>query len=185
MVLYGQTLINHFIMRTKIKIIRTSLILTLFCINAVFANAANDTKYISEDKSDGDFVIAEKGEAAQMLIDSKYDPGVIMAFNDLQDDILKVTDVKPVLNTDKASAAKNVIIAGTLGNSKLIDKLVSKKAIETDELKGKWEKFIIKTVKNPLPGIENALVIAGSDRRGTIYGIYDLSEQMGVSPWYW
>lgn len=119
-----------------------------------------------------------------MLIDSN-DPGVIRAFNDLQDDIFKVTDIKPVMNTGKISGAQNVIIAGTLGNSKLIDKLVAKKIIDADELKGKWEKFIIKTVKNPLPGIENALVIAGSDKRGTIYGIYDLSEQMGVSPWYW
>ncbi len=167
------------------KLIRASVILTLFCVNVIFANAAGSTKYITEEKSNGAFVIAENGETAQMLIDSKGDPCVIRAFTDLQNDIFKVTDINPVMNTEKVSGTKNVIIAGTIGKSKLIDKLISNKAIDADELKGKWEKFIIKTVKNPLPGIENALVIAGSDKRGTIYGIYDLSEQMGVSPWYW
>src|SRR5690554_2619537 len=120
-----------------------------------------------------------------MLIDPKDDPGVIRAFNDLQNDILKVSQVEPVMHTGKLSKARQVIIAGTLGKSKLTDKLVAKNIIDASELEGKWEKFIIKTVKNPLPGIENALVIAGSDKRGTIYGIYDLSEQLGVSPWYW
>lgn len=166
------------------KLLHKSVFLGLFCFNVVFANATGETKYVTEDKTEGTFVIVENGESAQMLIDSN-DPGVIRAFNDLQDDIFKVTDIKPVMNTGKISGAQNVIIAGTLGNSKLIDKLVAKKIIDADELKGKWEKFIIKTVKNPLPGIENALVIAGSDKRGTIYGIYDLSEQLGVSPWYW
>jgi hypothetical protein len=167
------------------KLIRTSVILVLFCVNAFFANAAANTIYVTDSKNEGSFVIAENGKTAQMLIDSKDDPGVIRAFNDLQNDIFKVTDVKPVMNANNASGAKNIIIAGTIGHSKLIDKLVADKIIDADELNGKWEKFIIKTVKNPMPGIENALVIAGSDRRGTIYGIYDLSEQLGVSPWYW
>lgn len=167
------------------KLLQTSLILALFCINTVLASAVGDQKYISENKSESSFVIAENGKASVMLIDAKDDPGVIRAFNDLQEDIFRVSDIKPVLNTGKVKDANNVIIAGTLGKSKLIDRLVSKNIIHADELKGKWEKFIIKTVKNPLPGIENALIIAGSDKRGTIYGIYDLSEQMGVSPWYW
>lgn len=167
------------------KLIITSIILGLFCLNVVFANETGDIKYVTEDKTDGSFTIVENGESAQMLIDSDDDPGVIRAFNDLQDDIFKVTGVKPVMISGKASGNKNVIIVGTIGKSKLIDKLISKKVINADELKGKWEKFIIKTVKNPLPGIENALIIAGSDKRGAIYGIYDLSEQMGVSPWYW
>ena len=47
------------------------------------------------------------------------------------------------------------------------------------------EKYIIRTIDKPLEGIDRALVIAGSDKRGTIYGIYELSEQIGVSPWYW
>src|SRR5262249_39092180 len=76
------------------------------------------------------------------------------------------------------------ILIGTLGKSPLIDRLVADKKIDTTPIAGKWESFLIQVVPNPFPGIESALVIAGSDKRGTIFGIYDLSEQMGVSPWY-
>ncbi|KAL2193891.1 glycoside hydrolase family 115 protein [Corynascus similis CBS 632.67] len=77
-----------------------------------------------------------------------------------------------------------VIIAGTIGHSKVIDKLISRKSIDVSRVKGKWESFTSQVVKNPVPGCKQALVIAGSDPRGTIYGIYDVSEQIGVSPWY-
>lgn len=159
--------------------------LTTLCLTVLFSSTAKGAKYVAESDGGGYFSIVSNKEAAPMLIDPKDDPGVIRAFNDLQNDILKVSQVEPVMHTGKLSKARQVIIAGTLGKSKLIDKLVAKNIIDASELEGKWEKFIIKTVENPLPGIENALVIAGSDKRGTIYGIYDLSEQIGVSPWYW
>jgi hypothetical protein len=79
----------------------------------------------------------------------------------------------------------SVILVGTLGKSASIDRLVHDGKIESAAISGKWESFLIETVANPLPGISEALVIAGSDKRGTIYGVYDLSEQIGVSPWYW
>ena len=77
------------------------------------------------------------------------------------------------------------MIVGTLGKSALIDSLVATGKLDASDLPGKWESFVITTVANPVPGVERALVIAGSDKRGTIYGIYELSEQIGVSPWYW
>lgn len=155
------------------------------CFNAFVVNATGDNSYVSEINGNGYFQLSSDNTSSQMLISSSDFPGVIGAFNDLQDDIFKVTGARPVLNFDKPINAKNIIIAGTLGKSPLIDRLVSKKLLDEMELKGKWEKFIIQTVKNPLPGVESALVVAGSDKRGTIYGIYDLSEQIGVSPWYW
>lgn len=77
-----------------------------------------------------------------------------------------------------------VIIAGTIGHSTVIDKLIKSKAIDVSGVKGKWESFTSQVVKNPVSGCKKALVIAGSDPRGTIFGIYDVSEQIGVSPWY-
>ncbi|GAB1317752.1 Gylcosyl hydrolase 115 C-terminal domain-containing protein [Madurella fahalii] len=77
-----------------------------------------------------------------------------------------------------------VIIAGTIGHSTVIDDLISSEAIDVSEVEGKWESFTSQVVENPVPGCSKALVIAGSDPRGTIYGIYDISEQIGVSPWY-
>lgn len=66
----------------------------------------------------------------------------------------------------------------------MIDKLIESNAIDVSAVKGEWESFVSQVVKDPVAGTEKALVIAGSDPRGTIYGIYDVSEQIGVSPWY-
>ena len=95
--------------------------------------------------------------------------GVKIAINNLKIDIEKVLGKTPNL---LEGAGKGNILIGTLGKNKDIDKL------KLASVKGKREKYIITTVGNQL-------VIAGSDRRGTIYGIYELSQQLGVSPWYY
>lgn len=77
-----------------------------------------------------------------------------------------------------------MVIAGTIGNSTLIDSLVSSGAVNVSAITGQWESFVSQLVTAPAPGIPRALVIAGSDPRGTIFGLYDVSEQIGVSPWY-
>jgi hypothetical protein len=110
--------------------------------------------------------------------------GVIRAIGDLQNDMDSVTGIKPKLFTVEASAEYEIVI-GTLGKSKLIDKLAAAKKLDVKDLKGKWESFVITTIPNPQPNAKKWLVIAGSDKRGTIYGIYELSRQLGVSPWYW
>lgn len=76
------------------------------------------------------------------------------------------------------------MIAGTIGQSTVIDNMIASKTIDVSAVNGQWESFVSQLVKNPVPGTPEALVIAGSDARGTIYGIYDVSEQIGVSPWY-
>ncbi|KAL2260100.1 hypothetical protein VTK26DRAFT_6004 [Humicola hyalothermophila] len=82
------------------------------------------------------------------------------------------------------SPRDTVIIAGTIGHSAVIDRLIARRAIDVSKIKGQWESFTSVVVKHPVPGCDKALVIAGSDPRGTIYGIYDVSEQIGVSPFY-
>ena len=99
---------------------------------------------------------------------------VAIAVKTLAADFERVTGQKPQLG----NAADSKIIIGTIGQSVLIDQLVKQKKLDATLLKGKREKFVI-TV------IGQQLVIAGSDRRGTVYGVYELSEQMGVSPWYY
>ena len=76
-----------------------------------------------------------------------------------------------------------MIMVGTL-KSRYIRELVKAKKIDASLLEGKNEKYLMTVVSAPLNGVNEALVIAGSDKRGTIYGIYELSEQIGVSPWY-
>ncbi|KAF4978218.1 hypothetical protein FZEAL_5379 [Fusarium zealandicum] len=81
--------------------------------------------------------------------------------------------------------ANTVLIVGTIGHSKVIDQLIDQGLIDVGKVKGEWEAFMTQIVKDPIKDTPQALVIAGSDPRGTIYGIYDVSEQIGVSPWYW
>ena len=97
------------------------------------------------------------------------------AISDLQNDIVRVTGLAV------PKKAKRQIIVGTYGKSALIQKLIKQGVVREADLKGKWESYVL-TVTNEQ---EPRLVIAGSDTRGTIYGIYDISERMGVSPWYW
>src|SRR6185503_6293385 len=68
---------------------------------------------------------------------------------------------------------------------RIIDRLVREGKLDVASITNQWEAFILQVVDKPLPGVDRALVIAGSDKRGAIYGVYDLSEQIGVSPWYW
>lgn len=80
---------------------------------------------------------------------------------------------------------RNSIIVGTLGHNALIDQLVAKKKLDVSPVRGRWESYLIEVVRNPFPGVAKALVIVGSDRRGTAYGLLSVSEAIGVSPWYW
>lgn len=103
----------------------------------------------------------------------------------LQTDIEKVSGKKPDTVHTHPRAAKNIIIIGSLDQSLLIRQLVAQKKLPVDSIQGKWEAFEILVIPDPFPGVGNALVIAGSDRRGTAYGVFELSKQLGVSPWYW
>ena len=140
---------------------------------------------IAEPASPADFPLSRSGKAAPLFIDPSDFPGVLRAGRDLQADIERVTSIRPAFSTDSPGINRDAVLIGTLGNSSLIDRLGTSGKIDSRPIKGQWESFLISTVDHPLPGIDRALVIAGSDRRGTIYGIYEISEQIGVSPWYW
>ncbi|SDH47987.1 Glycosyl hydrolase family 115 [Pedobacter terrae] len=144
-----------------------------------------EKQFIQETRrNEDDFALIEEGKAANVFYDENDYKGVIRAIGDLSQDFFSVSGLKPALKNINPSE-KAVIIIGTLGKSKLIDQLVSAGKLSSATISGKWESFIISTIKNPFPGVDQALVIAGSDKRGTIYGIYEVSEQLGVSPWYW
>lgn len=150
----------------------------------ITASAIGGTSYVSTTGGKGLFPLSAAGTSTTLCINSKDFPGVIRALTDLKSDIGKVTNYQPILCFDKLPHKKEVVIVGTLGKSPVIDQLVKKKKLDVHAIAGKWEAFSIQTVEKPFPGIDKALVIVGSDKRGTIYGIYDLSEQIGVSPWY-
>lgn len=133
----------------------------------------------------GELPLVQGGAAAALVVADDDWPGVRRAAGDLQADVERVSGVKPTLGSASPPAAPAAVLIGTVGKSALIDGLVAQEKLNVDAIRGKWEAFLIQTVEQPLPGVKRALVIAGSDKRGTIYGIYELSEQIGVSPWYW
>jgi glycosyl hydrolase family 115 (putative glucuronidase)/glycosyl hydrolase family 115 len=142
------------------------------------------TRYVETVNADGSFPLVQSKVAAVVYVDSRDHAGVVRAAGDLVMDISRVTGFTPATAHDDQNLGAHVVIAGTVGKSALIDRLIREGKIDASGITGKWEAFLIQVVATPLPGVASALVIAGSDKRGTIYGIYDLSEQIGVSPWH-
>src|SRR5262245_13849644 len=162
------------------------LALALVCLAcAERAHALGRAPYVTTSPSSGGFVLVQSGRAAPIWVDASDWPGVVRAARDLQADVTRVTGVTPAIGHDAAPSDARLVIVGTVGRSALIDRLAREGRIDVSAIQGRWESFFLQTVRDPLPGVSSALVIAGSDKRGTIYGIYDLSEQIGVSPWYW
>ena len=149
------------------------------------ALALGEERYVDTQSKPGHFVLIDRKRATPIVVDERDYPGVIRAVGDLQKDMERVTGAVPRVTSDWRNAGASLALIGTIGKSPLIDGLVKEGKIDVSTVAGKWESFVLETVDNPLPGVSRALVIAGSDKRGTIFGIYDLSQQMGVSPWYW
>lgn len=99
-------------------------------------------------------------------------------------DINLVTEKEITLQNDLPTQG-DIVLIGTIGKSKWIDQLAADKKINVSAIKDGWERFMITTLEHPFKGVDKALVIAGSDRRGTAYGVFSVSESIGVSPWYW
>lgn len=168
---------------------------------AVTPNASNEAKALLN------YLYSINGESPNIsdhcidtyfpLVSSK---GVATIYTDVKDfkvtgiatqmfaeDIERITGKKPVMAT--VAAVKDIsnaasVVAGTIGQSRIIDDLIARGLIDVSDIKGKWESFIVTTVEHP-DNHAPMLVIAGSDRRGTAYGLTSLSEAIGVSPWYW
>lgn len=139
---------------------------------------------VSEAPSAVGFPLVAPRQLAPLWHDTGEHAGVVRAIGDLALDVERVTGRLPSVVQDAPGEASPVII-GTLGRSATIDALVAAGRLDVADLAGKRESFVITTIDAPIPGTAHALVIAGSDKRGTIYGIYELSEQLGVSPWHW
>ncbi len=131
------------------------------------------------------FVLARSGRSVPIVVSSGDFPGVLRAARDLRDDVKRVTGSEPSFLTDNAPKGAQVVIVGTIGRSALIDRLAREGKLNTSGVAGKWESYVRQVVESPMPGVDRALVIAGSDKRGTIFGVYDVSSAIGVSPWYW
>ncbi|MEW1826192.1 glycosyl hydrolase 115 family protein [Streptomyces sp. NPDC088196] len=134
--------------------------------------------YISFSRTTGAFPLV----GAPVVVDPDDHPGVVRVAGNLRDDIERVTGVRP---GSALGRAREVVLVGTIGRSALIDGLVAAGKLDVSGVWGRWETSLQTVVERPMPGVERAFVVAGSDPRGTIFGAYDVSYGIGVSPWHW
>ncbi len=169
-------------------------ILYLLAILSSLAAFSQDLDMVS-DRSSADLTFPILGYqypnqfgVAPIYVDPKDYWLVGKAASLLQQDIHRITGLTPPIITDLPSSypIPFLIIIGSLEQSPVMQRLARHHMIqESLSQRDQWESYVLKTVRQPVIGVGQALVIAGSDRRGTAYGIFELSRQMGVSPWYW
>lgn len=141
------------------------------------AEAAPDG-YVTGEGGGRRFPLVARGKAATLVVSSADEPGVRRVVGDLQADIERVTGLRPPVVFDRPPASGPVVLIGTLGHSPLVDALVAARRLDVTGIAGKWETSLSQVV-------DGRLVLTGSDQRGVIYGVYELSRRIGVSPWYW
>lgn len=156
------------------------------CLTALRAHALGAPRYVTSTPDAVSFCLVQNRTAVPFFVSPADWPGVIRAVGDLSDDTKRVTDTQPsVVKGSPQLHETDAVLIGTIGKSPMIDELIRQHKLDVSEVAGKWESVVTTVVDHPMAGVRRALVIAGSDKRGTIFGIYDLSEQIGVSPWYW
>ena len=132
----------------------------------------------------GAFPIASANEAAKVFVSPSEHVLVGKVARMFVSDVDKVVGYKPELKQTNKVVGRRVVVVGSLGNNAFIDKLVKQKKLNVTPIKNGWEQYIIQQVSKPVKGIDEALVVVGSDKRGAAYGLLSISEKMGVSPYY-
>ncbi|MBQ8838922.1 MAG: glycosyl hydrolase 115 family protein [Bacteroidales bacterium] len=155
-------------------------IMMMLCILLAVSAFATE-KFVTSDRRQSELAVVKNGKPLGIYHDRTDHAGVLMACKSLCKDIEAVCGAAPVLSD---TPLRECILVGSI-DTPLISRLLDSGKIDRNELESKNEKYIISVVNKPVEGVDKALVIAGSDKRGTIYGVYELSRQMGISPWYW
>jgi len=168
------------------SLIKTIIILAfLITVSGSTLAVQTDVGWVNDVYIRGDFRLAERGNVADIVVAPEDFKVVHIAAENFAADVQRVTGKQPSLRGDHDNLRGHVVFAGTLGKSSFIDALVSQGKLDVAQFRGQWESFLITTVANPMPGVSLGLVIVGNDRRGTAFGIFELSQAIGVSPWYW
>jgi hypothetical protein len=157
----------------------------LLASSFVCAAAAQDSKIVTWSAAQSALTLADTGHTPGICISAGDAPVVGIAANALAGDLRSVTKLPVGPVQTEACAGSPVILIGTLDHSSLIDSLRRSGKLDTSAIEHQWESYVLTLVRNPMKGVPQALVIAGSDRRGTAYGVFELSREIGVSPWSW
>ncbi len=167
------------------KLVFTIMLLSLsWECNLSFAQNINtDVSFKQVDESFA--LVSDANKVTPIVIDNSDYQGVLVVGGWFVNDLKMVSGQVAKIYQSELPQAKQVVLVGTIGKNKWIDQLIKDGKIDVSDFKGQWERSLTQVVENPFPGIEQALVLAGSDKRGTIYAMLNLSRAIGVSPWYW
>ncbi len=147
--------------------------------------AAAGVPFVAVDGGPDAFPLAGPGGATPFVAAPEDAEVVRLALAAVAGDVGQITGHRPAVGSTRDPLPRVCVIAGTLGRSPAVDALAAAGRIDVGDVRGKWETFGMTVVPSPAPGVDRALVIAGSDRRGTAYGVFELSRLLGVSPWVW
>ena len=168
------------------KRIVTAIAMAMLMIVSAFAKKTNvdEAGIVVLSKTSKALTIATSESSAPILIDVNEVLGVETLAHCFAEDFARVGLKRPNI-VNEVPECGTIVIIGTVEGSQYIKKLAGEGKINLDPIKGFWEASLIQVVKKPFPNVKRALVIVGSDKRGAIYGMFNISREMGVSPWYW
>jgi Glycosyl hydrolase family 115/Gylcosyl hydrolase family 115 C-terminal domain len=154
-------------------------------VRAAETRACSEPVSVCDHGGAADFALIRNGQPVPVILDKDADPAVRHVAASFTDDLERVSGRRPNPVADIAAAREGAVVIGVLGHSAVIDALAQSGKITAPELAGQWEAFRQIVVDRPFPNVPRVLAIVGSDRRGAVFGTYDLSRKIGVSPWYW
>lgn len=155
-----------------------------FFLLATLQSVGQDLQF-TETARPGDFPLIGGSQPVRLLTDSNDAKVVAISATAFAGDYALLSNSTKLEISNKSDWKGNRIVVGTVGHSAFIDTLIKIGGIKADSLKGQWERFSIQVIQNPFSPAHRLLVVAGSDRRGTAFGLFHLSRQMGVSPFVW
>jgi Glycosyl hydrolase family 115/Gylcosyl hydrolase family 115 C-terminal domain len=164
------------------------LLLSVSLLAIVLAESAHAQSQVDTGCSpDGGFTLASVAGALPIYVAPQSPDTVRLAVTAFAGDVEKVTGRRPAIldSLDDLKHAHEAVLVGVLGSSPPIDALVRVGKLDVSAVRGKWESAAIMVVDHPTPALGRALLIAGSDRRGTAYALFSISREIGVSPWNW
>jgi len=170
-------------MWAKFNIAGAVLCLLLSASGAALACSAPVS--VCEQATPGDFPLISPEQVSAVWVEPDVDTAVRHAADDFAADLQQVSGRAPARPRSLQQLRGPTVIVGVLGQSATIERLVRERKLDVGGLAGTWEGFRQAVVDRPFPGVPRALVIVGADRRGAVFGLYDLSAKIGVSPWHW
>lgn len=156
----------------------------LTIILLAFAGSLQAVADLTFSQSAGDFPIVGTDANAVFIVDANDAEVVTTVARCVINDIKTITG-KQLGMRNTLNSGDLPIIAGTIGQSAILDSFIADGKVDTTGLTGVWEAYALQLVQNPTEGISQALVIMGGTPRGTAYGLFEISRRIGVSPYVW